>query len=192
MPTPGPDPVDTIERFAELSAMQDDPFAEGEAVLRVVGLDEEAWEEIEKAWLARLAAGTPDAEALALRFGETYARTLERLAAAAGAEPASDTRPSGPRFLSAEAQPWRAEARHVGRDVAADAPPLASPEPAAAAPSLPHARALIDTQKSPAWQPAPALPFRAPAGPDHDAEGATLELHALLPPPALPFATPKP
>jgi hypothetical protein len=53
MPT-SPDPVDTVERFAELSALLDDPFAKEEEVLRAAGLDRDAWERIEARWLEAL------------------------------------------------------------------------------------------------------------------------------------------
>jgi hypothetical protein len=49
-----PDPVDTIERFAELSALLDDPHARRAALLSGVGLDERAWREIEERWMACL------------------------------------------------------------------------------------------------------------------------------------------
>jgi hypothetical protein len=80
----------------------------------------------------------------------------------------------------------------VGRAAEAVAPPLLAPEPAAAAPSLRAACPNAETQESPAWKPAPALPFCPPVAPPRDTPDATLELRALLPATELPFSTTKP
>jgi hypothetical protein len=172
MPPTLPDPVDTIERFAELSALLDDPFAEEEEILRASGLDTQAWEATEARWLGQLRAGGSDIEDLARRFGKTYRETTARLAATTPTrEPIPETLPTGVGFLSAEAQPWRADAALIGREVVAEAPPLNA----------------ADTLEEAISFPVPPLPFfthRAEPAPD-----ATLELGAVLPMPALPFST---
>lgn len=177
MPTPVPDPVDTVERFAELSALQDDPFAEQDEVLRAAGLDDETWEAIEKRWMDRLSSGGSDVEELTGRFGKTYSETRQRLAIGVAAGPVPDTQPTGAGFLSTEAQPWRAEAAEVGRDVAPEAPPRVA-----------HTvRSVADTLDCPTCLPVPLLPFHSAATPSHAAPDATLEPGAHLPLPALPF-----
>ena len=112
MPDTPPDPVATVDRCAELSALLDDPFADRSAVLRAAGLDEKSWAAIQERWVAMLAAAESDA--LVGRYGEVYETTLRRLASGgAPARPAPDTDREGPAFLSKEAQPWRAEAAAV-------------------------------------------------------------------------------
>jgi hypothetical protein len=192
MTAPAPDPVDTIERFAELSAQQDDPFADADAVLRAVGLDEDAWEIIERRWMERLASGGPGVEGLSERFGEVYAATRQRLSVGTLAGPVPDTLPTGAAFLSSEAQPWRAEAAEVGRHLAVEVPPLmatgGTTPPATVLPRVP-ASSCAETLESPTGLPIPALPFR---GQVRSVGGATLEVSALLPATELPFPTAKP
>jgi hypothetical protein len=79
MPTPTPDPVDTIERFAEISALPDDAFTEEADVLRAVGLDVASWEAIEAGWMAQLRSGTLDVEEVVERFGKVYRATRSSL-----------------------------------------------------------------------------------------------------------------
>ena len=175
--TPDPDPVDTIEGFAELVAALDDPFAEEAEVLRAAGLDEESWEAIVKRWMDQAALANPTDD-LAARFAKIYAEARQRQATGSAAEPAPDTEPTDTGFLSAEAQPWRAEAAMVGRDIALE--PL--PRAASVHPPTP-----VDTVECPVWRPRPALPFHSAATPSHAAADATLEPGAHLPLPALPF-----
>ena len=178
-----PDPVDTVERFAELSATLDDPFAEEHEVLHAAGLDSQRWASIEARWLLQLQSnasdGTPD---LAARFGQTYKATRERLAGAnKAALGVPDTLPDGAGFLASEAQPWRAEAALVGREAAGESPPLVGAPRDAEPPSV------ADTLETGAPLPIPALPFQALEVPRSDGPDATLELGACLPVAALPF-----
>jgi hypothetical protein len=177
-----PDPVDTIERFAEISALLDDPFAEEDEVLRALGLDADGWDEIEARWLLRLRA--EDAAPLGKRFGKAYRETVERLKGVApSTEEIADTEPEGPGFLTPDAQPWRAEAAAVGRAAVGAAPPLlAAPEPASprtvrAAPPVVDVAATF-TGAAPTG---PALPFQTPSNVPPD---ATMPLGAVLPRPS--------
>lgn len=61
---------DSIERFAELSALLDEPFADRQAVLRAAGLDDERWTDVVERWAALLA--TAEGEVLAVRFGDAF------------------------------------------------------------------------------------------------------------------------
>jgi hypothetical protein len=89
MPDTPPDPIATVDRCAEVSALLEDPFADRAAVLRGAGLDENTWAAAQARWVERLAA--PDAEALVTRFGEVYETTLRRMASGgAPVAPASD------------------------------------------------------------------------------------------------------
>jgi aryl carrier-like protein len=178
MPTPVPDPVDTIERFAELSARMEDPFADEEKVLREAGLDSMQWDAAQARWTKRISSSAADAEDLSRRFGAAYVAAKERLAGRTG-EGVPPTVPDVPGFLSAEAQPWRAEAAAVGFGAAGEAPPFAPPPP-----PQPAGSSVADTLESGAPLPVPALPFRAPPG---ASPGDTLELGAVLPLPAMPF-----
>jgi hypothetical protein len=106
MPPTLPDPVDTIERFAELSALLDDPFAEEDEVLRAAGLDAEAWEAIQARWVGELRGGSGDVEDLARRFGKMYRETTARITGrAAAGEPMPDTLPTGAPPPDPEAAP---------------------------------------------------------------------------------------
>jgi hypothetical protein len=156
MPDTPPDPVDTVERCAELSALLDDPFADRAAVLRAAGLDEESWGAVQERWVARLAA--PKGAALVARYGEVYEATLRRLSsggAPGGAPP--DTDPEGPAFLSPEPRPWREEAARVGLDATGD-PPSLTTHASDAAP-VACAAGADETLPVPFQPPTPALPF---------------------------------
>jgi hypothetical protein len=66
-------PAESIERFAELIALEDDGYTPRRAILLTAGVQGPEWRQIERAWMGRLAAADdPD---LALRFGKTYALT---------------------------------------------------------------------------------------------------------------------
>src|SRR5580692_7125892 len=126
-PDSPPDPVDTLERCAELSALLDDPFADRAAVLRGAGLDEATWAAVQERWVAMLTGA--DSEAIVARYGEVYETTLRRLSSGGDRRgPAPDTDREGPAFLSEEAQPWRAEAAGVGLDAQGEPPPRAMRE----------------------------------------------------------------
>ena len=177
-----PDPVDTVERFAELSAALDDPFAEEAEVLGAAGLDSARWATIEESWLLRMHSSGSEAPDLVARFGQTYKATRETLSGASKAAlGVPDTLPDGAGFLSSQAQPWRAEAALVGRDVAGESPPLVGAPRDAEPPSV------ADTLETGAPLPIPALPFQAPEPPRSAGPEATLELGACLPVAALPF-----
>lgn len=104
-----PSPYGSIERFAELSARLDDPFADRQAVLRAAGLNEGRWGDIVQRWSTRLRAS--EGAVLATRFGDGYAAAMRHQLPPAR-ELAAE--PTGQRFLSTTAQPWRAEAASVG------------------------------------------------------------------------------
>ncbi len=131
-----PNPVTTVERFAELSARLADPFADRATILCDAGLDAQSWGDIESRWQTRLGAASEEQDALVARFGEVY-ESVRRTgtwnpAAAVGLDAPS----AGPRFLSTEAQPWRAAAANVGLASGDMPPPLATPSPATATPRL--------------------------------------------------------
>jgi hypothetical protein len=66
-------PAESIERFAELIALEDDGYTPRRAILLAAGVQAPEWRQLERAWMERLAAADdPD---LALRFGKTYALT---------------------------------------------------------------------------------------------------------------------
>ena len=146
-----PDPVDTIERFAELSALLNDPHALRAALLAGVGLDERTWKAIEERWMARIRA--PGGEVLAQRLSERYAATQRNLS-----ESIPPTEPS--RAPTEHASP---SSSTLGSPV-----PPALREPALSSsvvcpPQSPRiARSpLADTLDSPEGLPLPpALPFR--------------------------------
>jgi hypothetical protein len=177
--SPLPDPVDTIERFAELSALLDDPYAEEDETLRARGLDRAGWAAIEARWLRAIRGGEVDQEAL-LRYSKTYGATRAQLD---GAAPSTvpDTEPDGRGFLSPDAQPWRAEAAAVGRELAEAPPRLIPPAP----PTLPTGCTAVDeTLDSPVVLPLPALPFERRA---ESSPAGTLDLPVSATRPALPF-----
>jgi hypothetical protein len=187
--------VENIERFAELCAWLDDPFTDRSAVLRALGLDAARWRRIEDQWMARLI--NPAAEALVLKFGDVYASTRTSLMCAPADTPAPAA--PDPRFLSAEAQPWREEAAQVGK-VVEDAPPTvrSTPPPAAAPPRAPGAPPHAGTLDVDMRRLRPALPFVAgassalppsvPAPPSP--RTGTLDAPKRLGPPPVPFGSP--
>jgi hypothetical protein len=84
-----PDPAsvaESIERFAELIALQDDGHTPRSAILSAAGVSVEVWREVEGSWMQRLAAG--DDPGLALRFAKTYG--LTRLSVSTPTEDAAD------------------------------------------------------------------------------------------------------
>jgi hypothetical protein len=145
MPTPVPDPVDTIERFAELSALLEDPFADEEKVLRSAGLDSGAWDAIQRRWMARISSSA-EAAALSGRFGAVYVATKERLARGAASEGVPPTEPALPGFLSA-----------VVPDAGGEPPPV--PHAPVFAPATRTTSTLADTLESAQAIPLPPLPF---------------------------------
>jgi hypothetical protein len=195
-PDAPPDPVDTVDRCAELSALLDDPFADRAAVLHAAGLDEAAWTRVQERWAERLASAGGDA--LVARYGEVYETTLRRLAGGrAPAGPTPDTDRVGPRFLSAEAQPWRAEAAAVQVSGTGEAPTLRSPSspppprppgPPVAEPPLAES-SLAATVPLGEHVPVPTHPFAPPsraASPLAD----TLEIGERVHVPVTPFEKP--
>jgi hypothetical protein len=170
-----PDPVDTIERFAELSALLNDPHALRAALLAVVGLDEQAWKAIEQRWMARIRA--PGGEVLAQRLSERYAATQRNLSDSIpptepGGAPA-DPPPPPSSTLRSPVPPAPIAGPHplagtVDTDVRALRPALPfQPVPAGVVVRPPPSQSpvrspLADTLDSPEGLPLrPALPFRA-------------------------------
>ena len=158
-PDTPPDPIATVDRCAEVSALLEDPFADRAAVLHGAGLDENTWAAAQARWVERLVA--PDAEPLVARFGEVYETTLRRLTSGgAPVAPASDLdrddpgaappRSAPPRWLRRRLSlPYRRRCRHRPRSTPSRAPrrsdpgarldealPFAAP-PAAASPARP-------------------------------------------------------
>jgi hypothetical protein len=162
MPIP-PDPVDTIERFAELSAILDDPHALRVALLSGVGLDERAWRAIEERWMRRIRE--PGGAALAERLGNVYAETRKNLSESV----VPPTEPAGP--PSPPSSIWRSGAHPLAgtMDVGAHSlrpalPFQPAPEGGVVLAPTPPRRAvnpLAQTLESPQGLPVgPALPFR--------------------------------
>ncbi len=145
MPTPVPDPVDTIERFAELSALLEDPFADEEEVLRGAGLDSGAWDAIQRRWMARLSSSA-NASALSGRFGAVFVATKERLARGAASEGVPSTELAVPGCLSA-----------VVPDAGSEPPPVSRAPVFAPAPRT--TSTLADTLESAQPIPLPPLLF---------------------------------
>lgn len=117
----------TIEQFAELMVHLTDPFADRQLVLASAGLDDAAWDELVAWWSGRLEPGGKEAEELARRLAEEYAR-VRRAAADRQSHNAASNPARDPRFLSPVAQSWRSEAAAVPLGASAgDAPPLAKP-----------------------------------------------------------------
>jgi hypothetical protein len=139
-----PDPVDTIERYAELSAILDDPHALRSALLAGVGLDERTWREIEGRWMARIKE--PGGKALAEQLGAVYAETKRNLSDAIG--PPTDPAPPAITLRSPLPPAPPREPAPEGVVRPASAPPRRAP------------RTLADTLESPQGSTgAPALPL---------------------------------
>lgn len=159
--------TDSIDRYAELCARLDDVFVPRAATLGAAGLDEQAWISISAEWAERLCAS--EGAALAERFSEVYAATRRRLRA-----PALLGAPEGdPRFMSTEAQPWRAEAARVSLDATGNAPALQTPDAEDTWPSA-HANdarsdalATVELGRLLPFTKRAALPFRT-AGPSEE------------------------
>jgi hypothetical protein len=78
MPDPTPCTV-SIDAFACLAALLDDPLADRPKILHDAGIDEHAWREIRAAWAPRLVGDDSRARS---RFVEVYATALRTLASA--------------------------------------------------------------------------------------------------------------
>src|SRR5690349_17560716 len=155
-----------IESFAELVARLDDPFADRASILRSAGLDEAAYLRRRALFSADLAgATTPE---LAQRFGETYARVVQAIAAARrGGDAASPT----------AAKETNAEPPPRGGDTA---PIPWVPE------GMRHFTSLQETQPATSGPPAEALPFVKPAPGAVPLESAKKQPEAAQPRPAPP------
>lgn len=158
--------IDSIDRYAELCARLDDVFASRAATLSAAGLDEQAWTALCAQWAERLCATT--GAAFAERFGDIYSATRRDLRAPA----LLGTAARDPRFVSTEAQPWRAEAARVSLDATGSAPPLEIPD------AVPALRRIHEP---------PILPA------DGDATERTIEVPVYAQrPPVLPFQRARP
>ena len=162
-----PDPVDTIERFAELSAILDDPHALRAAFSPVFGLDERAWRAVEQRWMRRIRE--PGGAALAETLGKVYAETRKNLSESVA--PPTELAAPPPPPSAALRSPPPAAPRPLGgtMDVSAHSlhPPLPfrpAPEGGVALPPASPRRVgnpLAQTLESPQGLPVgPALPFR--------------------------------
>lgn len=188
-------PIDSIERFAEVSATLDDPFAERDEVLRAAGLDAAGWAETERRWSQRLREDTADPKGtLVARFSKVYTATRQELSSAnkaASGVPDTDRDGEGP--VSYHGHEWRAEAARVGLD-AGDTPPplLGAPAPPPPPVTAIRAPATLETLPSAGALPVPALPFQPHKAPIDARPDATLELGARLPLPVMPFDPKRP
>lgn len=77
MPKP-PSPTDSLEAYAKLAALLDDPFADRADLLRGAGLDEASWASIQRAWAPRLHQ-TDEGR----RYSRIYKATMRSLAGTA-------------------------------------------------------------------------------------------------------------
>ncbi len=132
------DSVAEIERFATLSALFADPFADRIAVLSGAGLDGPGWQSMMERCMQRLEG--VGGEALARHFAEVFMKTLRSLSAP-GSSPAHPASSRGPnsteRTLSAQIAPF-------GRDLEV---PSTLPSPAhLPAPAPPPASAPCGQQ----------------------------------------------
>ncbi|AUX35240.1 MULTISPECIES: hypothetical protein [Sorangium] len=177
-----PDYHASVEDFAALRASMDDPFGDPTACLAGAGLDERSYAELTGAWRARLALEGDAGRELGRRFAIAYRQAQTARRARAGGEDGAP-RAEDARFLSRDAQPWRAEAAQVAL-VPSSAP--SPPEP----PAAPAQRAVAastatdeagpanaaassaggqwETSTLPVFSPepsAPVLPFISPEAP---------------------------
>ncbi|WP_437827614.1 hypothetical protein [Sorangium sp. So ce1153] len=106
-----PDFRTSVEDFAALRALLDDPFADAAASLARAGLDEPSYVALTAAWRARLARECETDSDLGRRFAMAYRKASTARRARAGKEDA--VRQEDARFLNRDAQPWRAEAAQV-------------------------------------------------------------------------------
>src|SRR5262245_7944457 len=68
-----------VDRFADLLARLDDPFAHRAAVLRRAGLDDAACQKLRERWAMTFTQAEGGPAALAERFGAAYARARSAL-----------------------------------------------------------------------------------------------------------------
>jgi hypothetical protein len=189
-PAPPPSP-DTVERFARLLALLDDPFADRAALLGAESLDDAGWEDTVRRYTALL--GTCD-EAVVDGFVAAYQRARGEIEGIHAA-----MTPPAAAFFGREAQPWRDDAARVPLAGEGAAPPLlVSVELPADTDRDPDAGPLLAlrTIEAPVFVPASGLPFvaalrRAPSEPRDPAE-ETQECPAFASPerPVTPFSDP--
>jgi hypothetical protein len=178
--------TDSIDRYAELCARLDDVFASRAATLSTAGLDEQAWTALCAQWAGRLCA--TDGAVFAERFGDIYAATRRDLRA----PELLGTAACDPRFVSTEAQPWRAEAARVSLDATGNAPPLEIPDAEDTWPSArandPRSDALATVELGTLlpFVMRAALPFRAVGTSEESGVHRVPALRRIHEPPILP------
>jgi hypothetical protein len=185
--------VDSLALFAALSAQLSDPFADRGAVLGAVGLDAARFRQLEEHWMRRFAE--EGGERMADSFAVSFAEKRRELATPVGGATEADIAPCcGPCFLSAQPQPWRAEAARVGLDTPAEpfqARP--SPPPPAVPSALGGALARVAASPPPSAVPSAlggALALAAASLQAPRPFTGTLDPHEGPPLPVLPFTTP--
>jgi hypothetical protein len=149
-------PIDTIERFAEVSALLDEGGAPRAALLLGAGLDPATWAEAEAHWMPLLKVDAT----LAARFAEVYGTTRRSMSSTTDAapEPPPSTRSGLAQTADAAMSAQiRAALPFIRASAAASASPSA--EPAPAAPSAPFS-GTINVPLT--FLPAPTLPFPLP------------------------------
>lgn len=158
-----------IESFAELAGALDEPFADRAALLGAAALDERSLAELRARWQVEIRRS---AELLAPRYAAAYARAAG--AARAVRRGAAERPGVDPRFLNAEAQPWREEAAAVPLQATAaqvapapasvrasvvSPPPLDEPEGSATVPF-----SALGIEAAPRYLRAPTVPVDAASG----------------------------
>lgn len=167
-----------VERFADLMAHIDDPFAEPSAVLASSGLDDASYRSLVDGWRARF--DRDESGSLAERFAGAYA------AARAGGrreEPRSSApeNPIDPRFLNAAALAFREEAAKVALE----------PMPGDAPPPIALSPVILSAPVASAPEPPPPAIIAAPPVETYAEKRArfagTMEIGHLVPRDAVPF-----
>ena len=187
---PSSAPIDTVEGFARLVVLLDDPFADRAALLEAAGLDEAGWRDAMRRWTGLIESSD---DALVDRFVAAY-RLARHEIEGAGASVSPTL--AGPAFLSCDAQPWREQAAAVPLAGEGTPPPFASapdapdtePDPFSAVPPA------LRTAEVPAFLVSAVLPFTPARGPGRDPSEETLESPAYVPAESrvMPFSGPPP
>jgi hypothetical protein len=149
-------PIDTIERFAEVSAVLDEGGASRAALLLGAGLDPATWAEAEARWMPLLKVDAT----LAARFADVYATTRRSMSSTADAAPEPPPSTGSTLAQTADAA-TSAQIRAALPFIRGSAAALASPQAEPAPP--PPAAPLSGTINVPlTFLPAPTLPFPLP------------------------------
>jgi hypothetical protein len=170
MPNPAQpaDPAGSVDRFAELSALLADPFADRAAILCEAGLDAERWRAVEEGWAGRL----QEDGAIAERFAAVYLKTVRALGA-----PALPLAQAG---YAPDGGPSVLPATEAGPEPLVPPPTQRSPEP----PPSPRSSSVTpDVDHGATRSAVPLRPLSSPPSPF----GETLEAATRLPVPGRSF-----